>query len=184
MVCRVNLEQKEVHEVIGVGGEVISIWLGRRYGENGREVNANVVEVMDVGGGIEGVSVGDFLVLHHNIVVNEALWIRREGSVVWLGVRYDGMVYGRVRGDGGIIPLSGGILVERVDRERGGRFDVLGGTDSNFFRVVEVGGVDFVSVGDIVLCYKHSDYELVYHWGNRERRCIRVNGDDILGIKN
>lgn len=185
LIVKAHLEQKESHEVRMPDGSVINLYIGRKYGENNREINPTVVEVVSVGDEIEDILVGDTLIVHHNLIMNEANHIKRDGQMVWLGIPYNDLLYAKVYADGTLEPLYKCVLAERIVKPRKSEFEFEDKTEPMKFRVLKTPqGYDDVKSGDTILAYKLSDYEMVYHHNNKECRAIRISIDDILGIYN
>lgn len=185
LIVRANPEQKESHEIQMPDGSIISIYLGRKFGENNREVYPNVCEVVSVGEDVFGVSVGDRIILHHNIIQNEAAQIKKEDGYVYLGIPADSLIYAKIAEDGTLIPLFRNLIGERIVKDKMSQFEYEDVTEPQKFKILSVPD-DYtdVAAGDTILAYKLSDYEMVYHYNNRECRAIRIAADDILAIFN
>lgn len=185
LIVKAYLEQKESHEVRLPDGTTINLYLGRKYGENNREINPTVAEVVSVGDEITDVELGDKLILHHNLIMNEANYIDKQGQYVWLGIPYNELVYAKIAYDGTLIPLKGTLIGERIVKEKVSEFEYEEKTEPMKFKILTTPeGYDDVKAGDTILAYKLSDYEMVYHHDNRECRAIRISTDDVLGIYN
>lgn len=185
LIVKAYLEQKESHEVQLPDGTVINLYLGRKYGENNREINPTVADVVSVGDEVPNIEVGDKLILHHNLISNEATYIRKEGQYVWIGLAYNDLVYAKITYDGTLIPLKGTLIGERILKPRVSELEYEDKTEPMKFKILTVPeGYDDVKTGDTILAYKLSDYEMVYHHNNKECRAIRISTDDVLGIYN
>lgn len=180
-------EQKETHEIKIPGKESIRLYIGRKYGENSREQNPVVCEVMSVGEGISTVNVGDLLIVHHNVLTNEGQVIKTNLAEQWtiLAIHFDMTIYAKIDQEtGDLIPLNGNYIGKRIPKEAVSKvihspFDE---TLDTIFDIIAVPDEPFVEPGDRVLCYKLSDYEMVYHFNNEEKRSIRIWKEDILGV--
>ena len=179
-------EQKETHEVKMPDGNSIRLYIGRRYGENSREQNPVVCEVLSVGEGISTVKVGDLLIVHHNILTNEGQIISTNLAEQWtiLAIHFDMTVYAIINSDGSLTPLNGNYIAERIKKPAVSKtiHSPFEETLDTEFIITEVPEDAFVNKGDRVLCYKYSDYEMVYHFNNEEKRAIRIWKEDILGV--
>lgn len=185
LIVKAHLEQKESHEVRMPDGSVINLYIGRKYGENNREINPTVVEVVSVGDEIDDISVGDTLVVHHNLIINEANHIKRDGQLVWMGIGYNDLIYAKVFADGTLEPVYRCVLAERILKPRISELEFEDKTEPMKFKILKTPkGYSDVKSGDTVLAYKLSDYEMVYHHNNKECRAIRINTEDILGVYN
>lgn len=185
LIVKAHLEQKESHEIQLPDGSTINIYLGRKYGENNREINPTIAEVVSVGDEVHDISIGDKLILHHNLILNEATYIKRDGQIVWLGIPANEMVYAKVSDEGGLEPLYKSLIAERIVKPKVSELEFEEKTEQTKFKILRIPkGYEDLNEGDTVLAYKLSDYEMVYHYNNRECRAIRINVDDVLGIYN
>lgn len=185
LIVKAHLEQKESHNVQLPDGSVISLYIGRKYGENNREINPTLVEVISVGDEVENISVGDKLILHHNLVMNEASYIKKDGQLVWMGIPANEMVYAKINEDGSLEPIFKSLIGERILKPKVSKLEYEEKTEQMKFRILRVPkGYSDVKEGDTILAYKLSDYEMVYHYNNKECRAIRINQDDVLGVFN
>lgn len=185
LIVKAYLEQKESHNVQLPDGSVINLYIGRKYGENNREVNPTLVEVISVGDEVDNIKVGDKLILHHNLIMNEASYIKKEGQTVWLGIPANEMVYAKIEDDGTLEPVFKSLIGERIVRPKVSKLEYEEKTEQMKFKILRVPkGYSDVKEGDTILAYKLSDYEMVYHHNNKECRAIRINQDDVLGVFN
>ena len=185
LIVKAHLEQKESHNVQLPDGSVISLYIGRKYGENNREINPTLVEVISVGDEVDNISVGDKLILHHNLVMNEASYIKKDGQLVWMGIPANEMVYAKINEDGSLEPIFKSLIGERIVKPKVSKLEYEEKTEQMKFRILRVPkGYSDVKEGDTILAYKLSDYEMVYHYNNKECRAIRINQDDVLGVFN
>jgi hypothetical protein len=185
LIIKAHLEQKESHEVRLPDGSVINLYIGRKYGENNREINPTVADVVSVGEGVTNIELGDKIIVHHNLIMNEAAYIRKEGHFVWLGIPLTELIYAKIEEDGSLTPLDGTLLGERIVKPRVSELEFEDKTEPMKFKILKVpAGYEDVKEGDTILAYKLSDYEMVYHHNNRECRAIRISTSDVLGIYN
>jgi len=183
LIIRAFNEQKESHEVTMADGSKVNLFLGRKYSENDRESNPNVCDIISVGDGIEDLFVGDKIIVHHNVVKNEATHLGRKDGYTTLSVPYNHLIYAKIKEDGEIVPLKGTIIAERIARKKLSEFDITECTEPMKFKVVSVpDGYNDVLPSQNILCYKLSDYEVIYHYNNRECKAIRILQDDIIGV--
>ena len=187
LVVKSYKEQKETHEVHLENGETLRLYIGRKYGENNREINPVVCEVLNVGKDVTNIEVGDMLILHHNCLDNEALLIERDHEQMYdiVAVYWDATVYAKINKETGeLTPLNGNCIAKRIPKKiESTMFQPFEMTEDYEFEIVSAPS-DFPEVkkGDRVLCYKYSDYEMVYHFKNEEKRAIRLSKEDVLGI--
>lgn len=185
LIVKANLEQKESHEVELPDGSKINLFIGRKYGENNREINPSVCEVISVGEGVDEVQVDDTIIVHHNLIMNEASYIKKEGNIVYIGMPANEMVYAKINEDGSLTPVFNNLIAERVKVPKKSEFEFEEKTESMKFKVLSTPkNYEDVVAGQYILAYKLSDYEMVYHYKNKETRAIRISASDILGIFN
>lgn len=180
-------EQKETHVIDGVDGEKIQIYIGRKYGENSREINPVVCEILSVGEDISSVEVGDLLIVHHNVLTNEGQIIKIDYNTqsTILAIHFDGTVYAKIdKETGELTPLNGNLIGKRIAREFNSTLHIPfeETLDTTFDIISSPEDFQDVQPGDRVLCYKYSDYEMVYHFKNQEKKAIRIWKDDVIGI--
>lgn len=95
------------------------------------------------------------------------------------------MIYAKLNKDGSLVPLFDNLIGERIVKERVSELEYEDKTEQTKFKILRVPeDYEDVKAGDTVLAYKLSDYEMVYHYNNRECRAIRISGADVLGIFN
>jgi hypothetical protein len=182
-------EQKETHRITCDDGKVIDLFIGRKYGDNDREINPSVCEVLFIGEGVEQLQVGDLLIVHHNLLKNDASKIEKNTDENYeiISLVADNMIYAIInKEDGSLTPVFGNCIAERIIvEEKSTLFTTTQKTEDLKFKIISI-PLDFtdVNAGDTVLCYKYSDYEMVYNFNGRENRAIRIWKDDILGVYN
>lgn len=166
-------------------GSSIELFIGRKYNENDREAAPNICNVIAVGEGIEDIQVGDNIIVHHNMVKNDASHIEKKDGYVIFSMPYSNLIYAKIDDDGNLTPVSGTIIAERIQAKKLSQFDYTEKTEPMKFKVVSVpDNYTDVQANQNVLCYKMSDYEIVYHHKGTEHRAIRILQDDILGVFN
>lgn len=187
IIVKAFLAQKESHIVNCADGTSIELYLGRKYGENSREINPVVCEVTHKADDVEQVSIGDLLIVHHNTLTNEAAVIEsnyNEQSIV-MPILADNMLYAKINKETGeLTPLYGNCIAERIDVVRKSIIISNEGKKEEVkFKILATpSDYNDVSVGDDVICYKLSDYEMVYNFKGSEKRAIRIWKEDILAV--
>lgn len=189
IIVKAFLSQKESHIVKCADGTSIELYLGRKYGENSREINPVVCEVTHKAEDVEQVDVGDLLIVHHNTLVNEATVIKKDYSEqsVIMPILADNMLYAKIdKETGELTPLYGNFIAERLDVVKKSIiiFDEGKKEELKFRILAAPSDCNDVAVGDNVICYKLSDYEMVYNFKGSEKRAIRIWKDDILAVYN
>jgi len=187
IIVKAFLTQKESHIVNCADGTSIELYLGRKYGENSREINPVVCEVTHKADDVEQVDIGDLLIVHHNTLTNEANVIKKDYSEqsVIMPILADNMLYAKInRITGELTPLYGNFIAERIDVVR--KSIIIsdeGKKEEVKFKILATPlDCDDVAVDDTVICYKLSDYEMVYNFNGSEKRAIRIWKEDILAV--
>lgn len=164
-------------------GSTIDLYIGRKYGENNREISPTVCDIIAVGEGVKELEVGDKIIIHHNLILNEAMRVERDGQNIIISMKADNMIFAKINKDGTLVPLYNNILAERIAAPKLSQFDVTERTEDMKFKILAIpNGYNDVSAGDTVLAYKLSDYEMVYHYNGVERRAIKIDAHDILAV--
>ena len=189
IIVKAFLEQKESHQIKCDDGRVINLYIGRKYAENNREANPTVCEVLSVPDDITEVKVGDTLIVHHNLIGNKASYIEQKDGNVTLTICADYTIYAKILQNGTLQPVFGNIIADRIHKPSPFISSQLIApfeeTEENLFKVLSVSEKEEdIKVGDTILCYKYSDYEMVYNFGGEERRAIRIVKNDVLGKVN
>ena len=80
--------------------------------------------------------------------------------------------------------MNGNLIAKRIKKENKSTLHVpFEETMETTFDIVSTPeDYDDVQPGDRVLCYKYSDYEIVYHFKNQQKKAIRIWKDDVLGV--
>ena len=187
IIVKAFLAQKESHIVKCADGTSIELYLGRKYGENSREINPVVCEVTHKAEDVNQVDVGDLLIVHHNTLVNEATVIKKDYSEqsVIMPILADNMLYAKINKEtGNLTPLYGNCIAERIDVVRKSIIIAPEQKKEEIKFKILATPADYndVAVGDNVICYKLSDYEMVYNFKGSEKRAIRIWKDDILAV--
>lgn len=155
-----------------IGG--MDILLAKKYSDNRRESNPVMCTVVN---GSEKIQAGKRLLVHHNRFV--------ENSPHHLGdnlysLALNNAIFGWVDELGSVHPLFENILVERIyDKQSPFLPEHLWETSKTKFKVTK-SNYGFKE-GQIVFCYPYSDYEIVYNYGGKELRVVKVKKEDIVG---
>ena len=187
IIVKAFLAQKESHIVNCADGTSIELYLGRKYGENSREINPVVCEVTHKADDVEQVDIGDLLIVHHNTLTNEANVIKKDYSEqsVIMPILADNMLYAKINKiTGELTPLYGNFIAERIDVVKKSViiYDEGKKEEVKFKILATPSDCDDVAIGDNIICYKLSDYEMVYNFNGSEKRAIRIWKEDILAV--
>ena len=189
VIVKAFLNQKETHSVKCDNGSTIELFIGRKYGENTREMNPVVCEVIEIADDVDEVVPGDLIIVHHNLLVNDASVIEsnREEKSATITFMANNMIHAKIdKETGELTPLYGNCIAERIVVSE--KSFILSPEQKNEelrFKIISTPkGYDDVAPGDEVICYKLSDYEMVYNFKGSEKRAIRIWKEDILAIYN
>lgn len=155
-----------------IGGK--EIFLAKQYSENRRESNPVMCTVVN---GTENIPDGRKLLVHHNRFV--------ENSPHHLGDNFyslalNNAIFGWVDESGSVHPLFENILVERIYQKSSPFLpEHLRKLHHTKFKVAK-SNYGFKE-GQFVFCYPYSDYEIVYNYGGKELRVVKVKKEDIVG---
>lgn len=188
VLVSVNLTQKSDYEIELTKG--INLWMDSNFGADGRITNPCIATVVEPGG-TEGLTSGDIILCHHNTFNMGAISGNLLGDTKEkdekghsLFVIDPNLIYIRIR-NGEFIPMDGYLIVERIKQAQGSIIIKPDSNEPNRFKVAKVGeGCEPVKEGDIVVCFKYSDYEIEYNLDKKKHSVIRVKIDDVLGIEN
>ena len=193
IILGVNMTQKSDYEIELVPG--VKIWMNSNFGTDKRITEPVVAVVKGLPPNETGLAVNDVVVCHHNAfnrIVGDGMKFGDTGYTDGDGLRYftigQDMVYFKIDADGEPYPLSGYLIIDRIDMPVDTMLeipDTAKKTFPNKFRIKKVpeGFTEF-SVGDVVYGYKYSDYEMIYNYRGKKKAVIRMKVDDVLGIVN
>lgn len=189
IIVKAYLEQKETHVIDGPNGTKIQLYIGRKYGDNSRETAPVVCDVISSSEEVKEICKGDLLIVHHNMLMNDAIRIEKnnEEQTVTLSMFVNNLIYAKIDRDSGeLIPVCDNVIAERIEIKQS---DIIESpfkvTEPMKFHVVAVPeGFEDFKAGDDILAHKLSDYEMVYHFNNQEKRAIRIWKEDVLGVFN
>lgn len=184
--------QKEEIEIVGQDGKRLTLWVGKKYAINHREKNPVVCEVLDNNSEYNYIKKGDFLLVHHNFLSE---WQTNPFCIEYDPVSEVGLyslqanhnIFCKINADGIAEPVCGNMLVERQKNPIKSSLIIIPDTvkqeHNDRVKVVslspEVAGY---KVGQTVLMYKYSDYEICYSWKKKDYSIIKVYEEDLIGV--
>lgn len=189
-IVAVNREQKNEHTVDMPDGSELKLYIGRDFNENGREANPVMATIVDNNTRYGYLEKGWKVLCHHNnFVKNSPYFLEAKDGIHYYSIP-DGTVFAVIDEDGSVHAVCGYIVAERIEMPK--RSSIIEDPAVRYYqdrvRVVraspEVKDESPVREKDIVMIPLMADYEVVYHWKNKEKRFIRVKGADIYGINN
>lgn len=202
VLVEADMEQKENLEITGANGEKIKLYIGREYDPNNRNRNPCVGKVIHNGcPEYPYIHEGDLLVMHYNtLIASSGFLVEMNGTIGTFSVpvrtkdfnnktqehewNLNPYVFGKLI-DGEIHPLCDNLICERIKMPQESEiiFNPVEKTYPNRLKALRVSPeIDYVKEGDTLLTHKMSDYEIVFHWAGKEKRNIRCNRIDIIGI--
>ena len=91
-------------------------------------------------------------------------------------------IFGTLDVDGNISPTFGNLICERIELES----TLLLPSEEKLYYIdrylVWDGGWTMFKKGDLVFTRPHSGYEIVYIWGNIEKRVVKVDSEMVCGV--
>lgn len=196
IIVQIDTGQKNDYEIELAGGN--KIWVDSDFGFNGRETNCVVAKVL-YAPDYTTLSEGDNVLCHHNAfkrtVSNGYKYgytgiTKRENGRIYDVFRIEmSMVFCKIDDDGNALPLDGILIAERIQKDETPASKLLFIPDSakknytNVFKIIKAyDGCPDVNDGDTVICYKNSDYEILYSYNYKLKNAIRIKYDDVLAI--
>ena len=176
--------QKEEIEIVGQNGKRLTLWVGKKYVANHREKNPVVCEVLDNNSEFEYIQKGDFLLVHHNFLsewqTNPFCIEYDPATEVGLySLKANQNIFCRINEEGIAEPVCGNMLVERQRNPIKSSLIIIPDTvkqeHNDRVKVVSLAPeVNGYEIGQTVLMYKHSDYEICYSWKKKDYSIIKV----------
>ena len=160
-----------------------------KYETNGLVTNPVIAEVKVANPNISWVLKGHHVVLHHNVIFNNASTIEIDAKkeVKLLGIPVDRWVMGHINDDGEIIPYPENVVCKRIKASDAQEDDFFIMPDNAVKdlrdKVVVLSAPEGspYKPGDEVVIKKWADYQVFYNWGTEERDRIVVWVEDIEG---
>lgn len=187
VLVSVNLNQKSSYEVELAEG--LTIWMDSNFGADGRIASPTIATVVETD--LKGLLKGDIILCHHNTFNMGSIsgnlvgdtGVKDENGHSLFVINTD-FIYIRIR-NGKLLPMEGYMIVERIKKENKSVIIQEMGNEPTRFKVIDTGeGCEPVKNGDVIYCFKYSDYEIEYNLNKKKHSVIRVKIDDVLGIEN
>lgn len=170
ILVSVNLSQTEKASIGGV-----EIFTAKRYSDNWREKSPVICRVVRGSGEIIK---GDYLVCSYTVFYDGSPYALSESL---FAIPLNESIFARVSSGGTLTPMFGNILCERVGKE----YQLAMPDDykkNEIDRVVVAFDSGEYKKGDLVFTLKYSDYEIVFMWEGEEKRYIKVEEAEIVGV--
>jgi hypothetical protein len=188
ILIRADKDQKQ--SVVANGMKFFIVPNRGTYEQNGIETNPCVAEVVAVGDNVP-LHKGDLVVLHHNLITDKAFLLDTASLVgesdAHLSVSvipYDRWVLATVDASGELVATEFNFVCERIPKpETVFAFEVPESAKQNYsdkVKVLSVGGLSQVAVGDTIGILKYADYPVAYAFNNEIKRCCVVWKEDVV----
>ncbi len=171
IILRVNPDQKE-RAMIGD----VELMVATKYRTNHREKHP-VVGIVEVG--TEKVPAGTALIAHHNLFYGEVSVFSMGDGLFSIPLNKN--IFMRIDQDGEPHSMYGNIICERIWQPS--ELDIPDAYKKEYIdraRVISDGYG--YKKGQIVFHIPYANYEIVYNWGNIERRIIKLEKEDIVAV--
>jgi len=171
VIVRVDLAQKDG---IVIGG--IKVLLGQKYQTNFREKSPVVAEVAE---GNEQLRKGDFILCHHNHFYGTSPY-HLFGELYSIPANHT--IFAVLSPSGELRPVYGNLLACRVEIETSFPVPAEYRECHHDRGLILDGGWTSFRQGDLVFTRPYSLYEIVYIWGDEERRSWKINSEMICAV--
>lgn len=169
IIVSVDYSQKEK---ISIGGN--DVLLAKQFSDNRRESNPVVCSVVN-GGGI--VKNGTNLLVHHNRFVEDSP--HHLGDNIY-SLPYSPAIFAKIDDNGNPHSMCDNIIVEHIYPAYSPLIPPhLKKPDKCKYRVLS-NGFGYKK-NQIIFCFFHSNYEIIYVWKGVEKRILKVSKMDIVG---
>jgi len=171
IILRVNPDQKE-RAVIGD----VELMVATKYRTNHREKHP-VVGIVEVGN--EDIQPGTVLICHHNYFYGDVSVYSMGDGLFSIPINKN--IFMRIDENGDPHSMYGNIICERIWPSS--ELEMPDAYKKEYIDRAKVisNGYGY-KVGQVVFHTPYANYEIVYNWGNKERRIIKVEKDDIVAI--
>ena len=190
-LVEVDIEQKTGVRFKGEGGRDFILYRPVKYTENGR-VSANVLcKVLSIhSDNYPYLKREDMVLVHHNFF-NETngyfLSVNMETKKALFSIPVTRNFFARLLKDDSIEPICENVIVERIFEPAPSGIiivpDCYKKTYSDRFKVV-ASSIEClkngINVGDVVLTFIKSDYEVCYNWKTEDKTVVKVWQEDIF----
>lgn len=169
IIVRVNRCQKNT---LTIGGNTLHT--ATDFDTNYREKSPTVAVVVE---GNNYVSPGDFLLCHHNLFYLPSPYHIEDDL---FSIPFSKVLFAKIDMLGGISPICGNMLCERVDIET-----TLSMPEKKQYldRVVVLdGGGTMYKKGQLVFTRPYSFYQIIWNWNGEEKRTHKCDSDMVVGL--
>lgn len=189
LIVAVNMNQKNDMEIELIPG--LTIYMNKFFGDDRKITNPSLAIVREVGPGITDIKKNDIILCHHNtfrsVVANGYFLghMGKEDKLDLFSINYE-RVQIKLNPDGTPVPLKEMMLVKRIENRVN---SIIAQSEAhvknhhNIFEIEYIGdNCDGLKVGDKVITYTKSDYEIDYCFNQKNLSAIRVKYTDVLAI--
>lgn len=170
-LVRVDMAQKET---MIIGG--IQFSLALKYEINYREKSPVIAEVMS---DTEHFCIGDFILCHHNHFFGKSPYHLQDDLY---SIPADHTTFAIIHPSGELSPVFGNVLACKVEKETA---LPIPAEDREYYKdrgLILDGGWSEFRQGDFVFTRPSAIYEIVYIWGQEERRICKINSEMICAV--
>jgi hypothetical protein len=170
ILVRVNPDQKNTMMIGGV-----EVCLALKYATNYREKSPIIAEVMS---DTEHLYQGDFILCHHNHFSGKTYHLQDD----LYSIPANHTIFAILHPSGELSPVYGNLLAAKVEIETP---LPLPPEQREYYKdrgVILDGGWTEFKRGDLVFTRPSSLYEIVYIWGQEERRICKINSEMICAV--
>lgn len=171
VLVRVDLEQKNSMMIEGV-----KFAMATKYETNYREKSPVIAQVVDAN---VRLSEGDYLLCHHNHFSDNSPYFLQDDLY---SIPANHTIFAILYPSGELSPVYGNVLAAKVEVES---LLPVPAEYREFHKdrglILDGGWTDFRS-GDLVFTRPSAIYEIVYIWGDIERRVCKINSEMICAV--
>lgn len=171
LLVKVDLEQKGTIEI---GGQVFQ--KVPKFTVNNREKSPVVAVVVK---GNRHLKKGQMIICHHNFFAAENRYSLGDDL---FSIPYTDNIFAVIDDQGNAHPIGGNIICERIQKTIAG-FEAPASYRKNYNdRVIVAQDGEGFKKGQQIFTLPMADYEILYNWGDQEKRIIKVKKGDIVAF--
>lgn len=171
VIVRVNMAQKDKMIIAGI---IVSC--AQKYQINHREKSPVIAEVVE---GNRFLATGDFILCHHNHFYPPSPYFLQDDLY---SIPANHTIFAKLLPDGELEPVYGNVLAHKVEIESILPIPVEHKTyHKNRGKIIHGGWTKF-KPGDLVFTRPSAPYDIVYIFGDIEKRVTKINGSMICAV--
>lgn len=191
IIVKAYLSQKEAIQIKGANGQMIELWVGKKYLTNFREKNPVLCECVHNNSEFDYIQPGDMLIVHHNLLSDPmtnpfCIEYDPQTGMGLYSIRANDSIFCKLDKEGVATPICGNILVQRLKNPIKSSAIIIPDTvkqeHNDRVKVLAIAPeVEGVGVGETVLIYEKSDYEICYSWQKNDYSLVKIKEEEIIG---